>query len=94
MSGLMHGIGDLGHALGDVGHALGDVGHVVGDHIPLVDHGHGIRLHYVQARDPDYEKAAAELILQLNAAEVHQGQLPPPSSLKESVYAQAPTKPR
>ena len=75
MSGLMHGIGDLGHALGDVGHALGDVGHVVGDHIPLVDHGHGIHLHYVQARDPDYEKAAAELILQLNAAEVQQGQL-------------------
>ena len=75
MSGLLHGIGDLGHALGDVGHALGDVGHVVGDHIPLVDHGHGIRLHYVQARDPDYEKAAAELILQLNAAEVQQGQL-------------------
>jgi len=49
--------------------------HIVGDHVPLVDHGHGLELHYVQARDVDYDKAAAELILQLNAADVQQGQL-------------------
>jgi len=61
--------------VGDVAHIVEDVGHIVEDHVPLVDHGHGLVLHYVQARDHDYDKAAAELILQLKAADVQQGQL-------------------
>ena len=75
LGGLGHIVGDVAHVVGDVAHVVGDVAHVAVDHVPLIDHGHGLVLHYVQSRDPDYDKAAAELILQLKEADVQQGQL-------------------